>query len=251
MKKIAYVHTGSFFHLATAADPAVRARNVEAVYWPEYAGDFTEFDSVFLAARCHRAVISRNAAKLVTFLDGAGRKLYVDGSSQVGEWLPGTNEVMRGTNFWAWRTGENLGRISVNKDHPLWQYLSEESVHWHYHAVLDPPATATPLVILEPVPAAESAAGAQPDALAAGATAQSVATQSSTAQPAATPPGIDPWGHDYRAIPGHANALLYYDAGTFPAEIVVSTMDASYHHGSGFMPGATQLLYRMLDWLRD
>lgn len=43
---------------------------------------------------------------------------------------------------------------------------------------------------------------------------------------------------------------MYYDAGTFPAEVVVSTMDASFHHGSGFMPGATQLMYRMLHWLR-
>ncbi|NKY55528.1 hypothetical protein HGA15_04995 [Nocardia flavorosea] len=43
---------------------------------------------------------------------------------------------------------------------------------------------------------------------------------------------------------------MYYDAGTFAAEVVVSTMDASYHHGSGFMPGATQLMYRMMHWLR-
>lgn len=35
------------------------------------------------------------------------------------------------------------------------------------------------------------------------------------------------------------------------ARVLVSTMDPVYHHGSGFMPGATQLLYRSLAWLAD
>src|SRR5699024_4682647 len=59
-----------------------------------------------------------------------------------------------------------------------------------------------------------------------------------------------PWGLEYRAIPGHPNTLMYYDDATFAAQLVDSTMDASYHHGAGFMPGASQLLYRMLGWLR-
>lgn len=32
--------------------------------------------------------------------------------------------------------------------------------------------------------------------------------------------------------------------------VLVTTMDPVYHHGSGFMPGATQLLYGALRWLR-
>lgn len=36
---------------------------------------------------------------------------------------------------------------------------------------------------------------------------------------------------------------------TVGARVLVSTMDPVYHHGSGFMPGATQLLYRSLAWL--
>nr|MDK8534707.1 hypothetical protein [Gleimia europaea] len=66
-----------------------------------------------------------------------------------------------------------------------------------------------------------------------------------------TGPGVDPWGGHYLALPDHPNMLLYHDNVTFPAELVVSTMDATYHHGAGFMPGATQLLYRMLEWLGD
>lgn len=48
-----------------------------------------------------------------------------------------------------------------------------------------------------------------------------------------------------------AGILVYYDNVSFPAEIVVTGLDATFHHGSGFMPGATQLLYRSLRWLSD
>ena len=156
---------------------------------------------------------------LVDFLSRDGARMYVDGENAVGDWLPGTDEIRRGTNFWAWRVGEDVGRRSVNTDHPFWRRLSGRSVHWHYHGVLDHPAAATPLVALADPQSEHSAA--------------------------------DPWGLEYRAIPGHRNTLMYYDEQTFPAELVVSTMDASYHHGSGFMPGASQLLYRMLRWLGE
>lgn len=147
--------------------------------------------------------------------------MYVDGENSVGEWLPGTQERVRGTNFWAWRIGEDVGRRSVNQDHFFWQFLRDDAVHWHYHGVLSHPDSAVPLVRLE-----------------------------ESTDPVVSDGPDDPWGTPYRAIPGHANTLMYYDAGTFPAEVVVSTMDASYHHGAGFMPGASQLVYRMLYWLR-
>ena len=219
MKKIAFVHTGSFFHLATVKDPAVRARPVTPVYWPDYSGDFSEFDAVYLAARNHPGVVAAQHGQVLEFLGQADKKVFIDGINQVDSWLPGTSETPRGTNFWSWRTGEDLGRRSVNTDHPLWQYLSDEAVHWHYHGVLAPPAGATPLVVLTQVEQ--------------------------------TGPGVDPWGGYYLALPDHPNMLLYHDNVTFAAELVVSTMDATYHHGAGFMPGATQLLYRMLEWLGD
>lgn len=144
--------------------------------------------------------------------------MYIDGENAVGDWLPGTSEQARGVTFWAWRTGEDVGRRSVNQDHPFWAHLSEQSVHWHYHGVLDHPDAAVPLVKLEDCQSEES---------------------------------YDARGRSYRAIPGHRNTLMYYDETTFAAEVVVSTMDAAYHHGSGFMPGASQLLYRMFRWLGE
>lgn len=219
-RQVAFVHTGSHFHLATLQDPALVALDVADVYAPELRpGGLDEYDSVYVAARLHPAVRRRIAPMLVDFLSRDGARMYVDGENGVGEWLPGTTEIRRGTNFWAWRIGEDVGRRSVNTGHPFWRRLSARSVHWHYHGVLDHPAAAVPLVALEETPT--------------------------------THPSADPWGLEYRAVPGHRNTVMYYDAATFPAELVVSTMDASYHHGAGFMPGASQLLYRMFRWLGE
>ncbi|MFD5867529.1 hypothetical protein ACFWGD_02785 [Corynebacterium sp. NPDC060344] len=223
-KKVAFVHSGAFFHLATLNDPAVKAQDLVELYAPELtAEDLADCDAVFLAARQHPDVLERIAPLIVDFAHRPGTKLYVDGENAPWQWLPGTDGTGRGTNFWAWRTGEDVGRRSVNRDHFMWNYLNDFSVHWHYHGVLAPPAGATPLVVLEELPVTDTTTG----------------------------PGTDPWGGDYLAIPGHPNVLLYHDDATFPGEVVVSTMDCAYHHGSGFMPGASALLYRMITWLRD
>lgn len=42
--------------------------------------------------------------------------------------------------------------------------------------------------------------------------------------------------------------ILFVDEVNQPARLLVTTMDPVYHHGSGFMPGATQLLYSLLRW---
>lgn len=222
MSRVAFVHTGSFFHLADLRDTAIRAMDISDVYAPELQpGELKGFDAVYVAARLHPGVLSRIAPILVDFLSTTGARVYIDGENSVGDWLPGTVETRRGTNFWAWRISEDVGRRSVNQDHFFWEFLRDDAVHWHYHGVLSHPESAVPLVRLEELPG----------------------------QPEACPPS-DPLGTPYSAIPGHANSLMYYNAGTFPAKVVVSTMDASYHHGAGFMPGATQLVYRMLYWLR-
>lgn len=219
MRRTAFVHSGSFFHLASLRDPAVIALDLVDAYAPELtAADFAAYDSIYVAARLHPSAMARIAPFLLAALERPGVRVYVDGENSVGKWLPGTSETPRGTNFWAWRIGEDVGRRSRNQEHPFWEFLSERSVHWHYHGVLEHPDCAVPLVGLETVAGAEQ--------------------------------HTDPWGLDYRAVPGHPNTLMYYDADTFGGEIVVSTMDAAYHHGSGFMPGASQLFYRMLRWLR-
>ena len=220
MSRTAFLHTGSYFHLATLKGPAVVAMDIADVYAPDLTeSGLDDFDAVYVAARLHPGVRAAIAPLIVDFLNRDGVRLYIDGGNAVGQWLPGTTEVRRGTNFWAWRIGEDVGRRSVNLQHPMWQWLSQRSVHWHYHGVLDHPAAAVPLVALEQL-------------------------EDDTSQPS------DPWGLEYRAIPGHPNTLMYYDDATFAAQLVVSSMDASYHHGAEFMPGASQLLYRMLGWLR-
>lgn len=43
-------------------------------------------------------------------------------------------------------------------------------------------------------------------------------------------------------------SILYLDETSSAGRLLVTTMDPVYHHGSGFMPGATQLLYSTLYW---
>ncbi|WP_009476703.1 hypothetical protein [Rhodococcus sp. JVH1] len=43
-------------------------------------------------------------------------------------------------------------------------------------------------------------------------------------------------------------SILFVDETTTAGRLLVTTMDPVYHHGSGFMPGATQLLYSVLRW---
>lgn len=223
MSRIAFLHTGSFPHLADLRDPALRAMGISDVYAPELQERGLDgFDALFVAARLHPGVLTHAAPLIVDFLQTPGARVYIDGENSVGDWLPGTTETRRGTNFWGWRVGEDVGRRSVNTDHPFWENLAHDAVHWHYHGVLTHPDSAVPLVRLETLPEHADDDGG----------------------------GEDPWQIPYRAIPGHPNTLMYYDPQTFPAELVVSTMDSSYHHGSGFMPGATQLMFRMFYWLR-
>ena len=220
MSTIAIIYSGSFFHLADIRDPAVKAYDLREIYAPDMDEHSLDgCDALYVAARQHPQVMQRIAPYILEFMARPGVKTYIDGENQVGTWLPGVEETHRGTNFWAWRTGEDLGRRSINTDHPMWKYLSDAAVHWHYHAVLNPPVGATPLVHLEVLDDHKDE------------------------------DHLDPWGGHYLAIPGEQNVLLYHDNVSFPSELVVSTMDATYHHGAGFMPGATQLFYRMLRWL--
>ena len=225
MSGIAFIHGASHSDLATIKDPALRAMGITEVYAPDLRpGGLDDFDGIYLAARLHPGVLARITPILLDFLAKPGARAYIDGENQVGTWLPGTTETRRGTNFWAWRIGEDVGRRSVNQDHPFWEGLAEDAVHWHYHGVLTHPASATALVKLVAVEGEQEVGG--PVAMLGGMTAS------------------------YRALEDHPNTLMYVDEQSFAASIVVSTMDASYHHGSGFMPGATQLLYRMFLWLR-
>ncbi|MGO1447644.1 hypothetical protein [Corynebacterium casei] len=219
-QKTGFIHSGSHFHLSNIADPAIKAFNITALYAPELtAEELNSCDSIYLGARQHPKVLEKITPLIIDFLALPGKRAFIDGENQVWNWLPGTDGIVRGTNFWSWRIKEDVGSRLVNPEHQMWNYLNKFAVLWHYHAVLAPPEAATPLAVLEEVPGRGA--------------------------------GEDPWGHDYLAVPEHPNVLLYHDDCTFNAEIVVATMDASYHHGSGFMPGASQMVYRMLRWLKE
>lgn len=245
-RKIGFIHPASFFHLADLADPVARAFELRDLYAPQLTWEsVADLDSLYVAAR-HRpdTVVDVVAPVVRRFLaEGQGRKVFIDGENRVGDWLDGTSEEPRECVFWAWRTGQDTLRRSQHQDHHLWSYLSEETVHWHHHASLLPPTGAVPLVAL--VRGQDGGGGCDAGCGEAmvwgGAGAAGVAGLGAGA--AAGSDGNAP------ADLVEDGCILYYDGVTFPAEVVVSAMDATYHHGAGFMPGATQLFYRMLRWL--
>ncbi|MDR2374052.1 MAG: hypothetical protein LBD77_08150 [Bifidobacteriaceae bacterium] len=201
--RIGFLHPGSFYHLADLADPALTAHDLVDLYAPELTAEaLAGIDALFVACRQHPAVMARNAPLVVDFLRQDGHRVVIGGENGIGTWLPGACEEPRETNFWAWRTGEDTTRRSVNTDHPIWRYFTDAALHWHHHGALTVPDGATPLVILDE--------------------------------------GITP-----------PKAVIYHDAVSFPSELIAMTPDPTYHHGCGFMPGATQLVYRLLEWLSD
>ncbi|MFE5239602.1 MULTISPECIES: hypothetical protein [unclassified Streptomyces] len=65
------------------------------------------------------------------------------------------------------------------------------------------------------------------------------------------PEGATPLVHtvlEDEGDPERRQVLLYEDLVSTPGRLIVTTMDPVYHHGSRFMPGATQLLYGLLRW---
>ncbi|MFI8305294.1 hypothetical protein ACIF80_17975 [Streptomyces sp. NPDC085927] len=67
----------------------------------------------------------------------------------------------------------------------------------------------------------------------------------------APPAGATPLVHtvlERDGDPATQQVLLYEDRVSTPGRLIVTTMDPVYHHGSRFMPGATQLLYGLLRW---
>ncbi len=54
---------------------------------------------------------------------------------------------------------------------------------------------------------------------------------------------------DLHTVDGERDgSILFVDETNHRGRLLVTTMDPVYHHGSGFMPGATQLLYSALHW---
>ncbi|MEV5647288.1 hypothetical protein AB0L57_03460 [Nocardia sp. NPDC052254] len=62
------------------------------------------------------------------------------------------------------------------------------------------------------------------------------------------PPGAVSLVDLYTTAGALDGSILYLDEQTTSGRLLVTTMDPVYHHGSGFMPGATQLLYSALYW---
>lgn len=197
---IAFLHGGTHAQLATLDDPALTPYRMRALHVRHLReADLTDAEVVLVADRLRPDLLLPRADLLLACLR-RGATLVVFGENHAGDWLPDVRESHRPTNFWWWRTGEDHRLHPRHPEHPAWDFLTPESMTWHYHAVFATPPGATTLMDLH--------------------------TESG-------------------ALDG---SILYIDDTTSPGRLLATTMDPVYHHGSGFMPGATQLLYSTLQW---
>ncbi|MDO5671299.1 MAG: hypothetical protein Q4G30_00370 [Actinomycetaceae bacterium] len=213
-KRIAMIHGGSYPQLATLKDPALAAFDVRGIYALDMTqASLDDVDSLIIADRLHpraleavKDAVARFAQnpehKLVFF--GEDTPVLLSGSGGAGG-AGGLEWNTAPTNFWAWRTGDDVGIRLVNTTNPMWAYFNHASVHWHFHGSYVVPKDAVSLVDYEPVEGDDPAA--------------------------------------------KSGSIMYFDGHSYPAPMLVTTMDPVFHHGAGFMPGATQLLYRCLRWL--
>jgi hypothetical protein len=199
--RLGILHGGSFHQLATLDDPAVRLWRPRAHYLPDLgAGDLADLDVLLVCDRLHPTLLVSAAPEILTVAERGGTVIVL-GENEIAPWLPGLRSHRPAeTDFWWWRTGADPGVRLRSPDHPAWRHLTERSVRWHYHGLLQPP------------------------------------------------PGADVLALTLKEGPGPREVLLYEDRVSTPGRLVVTTMDPVYHHGSAFMPGATQLLYGLLAW---
>lgn len=148
--RLAIVHNGCYFHLATMRDPAVLAHQPTWFYLPELRpGDLDGFETVILADRMHPGLV-RSHANLFLEVARSGNTLVVLGINEVETWLPGLTHLERPTNFWWWSVGEDPGIRLDSSTHEAWRYLTSKATIWHHHgAYVSEAADAQTLVRLD------------------------------------------------------------------------------------------------------
>lgn len=208
------LHGGTAFQLAALRDPALAGYRIRPVHIrdtpaaQEVLAGLGGPDTVVVADRLRPDQL-RPLGDDILAVRQRGGTVVVFGINDVGSWLPGYREEERPTVFWWWRTGEDSLLRRRVPDNPIWDEFPERAVIWHYHAVLHGPDTAVSLV--------DKLVGDNP---------------------------VFPGEADENRVDG--SVLLVDDSG--PGRLLVTSMDPVYHHGSGFMPGATQLLYACVRW---
>lgn len=149
---IGVLHGGASYHLNTLRDQELVALGARSLYLPEVAADpdaaLGDLDRVLVFDRLHTQLLGRCAAALLD-VPARGGSLAVLGEARAHSWLPGVEVQERETNFWWWRTGEDPGIRLLVKEHPVWRYIGQSSVVWHFHGLLHPPADAVPLVVVQ------------------------------------------------------------------------------------------------------
>ncbi|GAB3713419.1 hypothetical protein [Nocardiopsis oceani] len=145
--RIAFLHDGAFYQLATLEDLEAAGYGVRPVYLRDLADGRDTLAGVtrlLVADRLHPDLWARVAESCLD-VAGRGGTVFVSGENALDA-VPGTVLTRTGTNFWWWRTGEDPGIDIRETAEPLQRHLAPRAQRWHFHGVLDVPEQAEVLV---------------------------------------------------------------------------------------------------------
>ncbi len=146
--KIGALDGGTSYHYVALHQPPFNQYIDRTIYLPELAeADLDDLDVLIVTCRSHPEQLRRNADKLQAFL-AQGKTLMIMGETEPQTWMPGVEQEPVPLNYWWWlEPGGEFDLEVASPDHSIWQYLSLADMTWHYHGLLNPPETATPLLV--------------------------------------------------------------------------------------------------------
>ncbi len=140
MQRIAVVEGGAYFHDFSLTDPKVNGLIAKRLYLRELqASDVDDID-VLLVMSCLNPDLLQQKKAIITGFKGRGKKLVILARNYVQEWYPDIVFTDTAVNFWWWlQAGADSGISVVAKHHPIFNYMDEEAVKWHYHGMFSVP----------------------------------------------------------------------------------------------------------------
>lgn len=145
--KIAALDGGTSYHYVALHQPPFNQFIDQTIYLPELsAADLSDVDVLIVTCRSHPKWLRRNVDKFADFLQ-QGKTLLIMGETEPQTWMPGIEQEPVAINYWWWLDPEaEFDLETVNPQHSIWKYLSLDDMTWHYHGLMNPPASATSLL---------------------------------------------------------------------------------------------------------
>lgn len=147
---LAILDGGTYYHTEAIHGARYRARFDRVLYAPELgAGALAGIAMLIVPDRLHPSLLRYHRPLFLDFL-ARGGTLAVFGETQAHTWAPGVEWNFRPTNYWWWlEQGATPMQRVVRPEHEIFRHMRASDITWHFHGVLDPPAGAEKVIVVE------------------------------------------------------------------------------------------------------